>query len=67
MTLEQIGQLAVLWYEADDDWDRRIRGNRPHVHAAARRNRRARALRGAIRHYKLLEEAKGKGANDGTV
>lgn len=60
MTLEQIGQLAVLWYEAEADAAERVAQRRPFVMAVERRNRREKALRAAIRDYKLLEKAKGK-------
>lgn len=69
MTLEQIGLLAISWNEAEENWERRRNAvpPKPYARAAEIRNRRMRVLRGAIRHYKLLEEAKGKGVNDGTV
>lgn len=67
MTLEQIGQLALLWEEARADAEARYVEGRPVAKAAALRNRRAITLSAAIRDYKLLQEAKGKGVNDGTV
>lgn len=62
MTLEQLGQLAMLWYEADEDFDRRIAASPrlPHKRALDLLDRRHNALRAACRDYKLLQEAKGK-------
>lgn len=58
MTLEQIGQLAVLWYEAEAKHEKA----RPHnlLSTYEQLMRRKEALQKAIRKYKLLEEAKGK-------
>lgn len=63
MTLEQIGQLAVLWYEAELDWERRINAvpEQPHVRARYLMDRWQRSFRAAIRDYKLLQ---GRQAHD---